>query len=115
MSAQVPPPYPGYTQQRTNGKAIASLVVALVSFFVCTLGGVLAVILGRSAKQEIRASQGVEGGEGLATAGEIVGWIEIGLTVLGVVVFFLVIAGLILLGNETKNVFCNISEGLGGA
>ena len=70
---------------RTNGKAIASLVLGIVGLtglpFVCSI---LAVIFGRSARREI-ATTG-EGGEGLATAGVVLGWIGIILVLLAVLV-----------------------------
>jgi hypothetical protein len=75
------------------------------------IAGIVAVVLGRQARGEIRRSGGMETGEGMATAGEIIGWVEIGLTFLLVPV---VIITLILLGNQTKNVLSNISSGLSG-
>ena len=69
----------------TNGKAIASLVLGIVGLtglpFVCSI---LAVIFGRSARREI-ATTG-EGGEGLATAGIVLGWVGIVLVLLAVLV-----------------------------
>lgn len=69
----------------TNGKAIASLVLGIVGLtglpFVCSI---LAVIFGRGARREIAATG--EGGEGLATAGIVLGWIGIFLVVAAVLV-----------------------------
>ncbi len=70
-----------------SGKAVASMIVSLVGFVVCLfLGQIIGLILGYSAKSEIRASQGRLTGEGFATAGIIIGWI-------GIVVDILIVAG----------------------
>jgi hypothetical protein len=116
-----PGAYPGGPPQvqKTNGLAIGALVTSigggiLSIFCYCTLAfipGIVAIILGRRAKAQIRASGGYETGEGLATAGEVIGWVEIGLSVLAIV-GVVAIVGLIMIGNQTRNVFCNISEGL---
>ena len=78
--------------QRTSGYAIASLVLGIAGFFVIPLiPSVLAVIFGKRAKDEIRANSSI-GGDGLATAGVVLGWIGIALCVLGVVVLLLILA-----------------------
>jgi hypothetical protein len=72
-----PPPYgpPAGTGQSTNGKAIASLILGIVSIVLCLgyLAGVPAIILGRMAKKEIDQGNGT--GDGLAQAGFITGLI----------------------------------------
>jgi hypothetical protein len=74
----------------TSGSAIASLVLGIAGFVgFPLLGAVLAIILGRKAKREIAAQPGL-GGQGLAQAGEVLGWIGIGFAVL--LVFMFVIA-----------------------
>jgi len=63
---------------KTNGLAVGSLVVSLVSvvFLLCYgVGGVMGAVgavLGHVAKHQIRARG--EGGSGMATAGIVVGW-----------------------------------------
>ena len=72
-------PYPGYpASTRTNGLAIASLVCSLAGVFTCVTAPV-GVVLDHVAKRQI--AQTGEGGEGMATAGLVVGYI---ITVLGV-------------------------------
>ena len=71
---QTPPPI----YQRTNGMAVASLVLGVLFCFVVT--GILAVIFGNVALNRIDASRGAEKGRGLAIAGIVLGWIGIGLT-----------------------------------
>jgi hypothetical protein len=85
--AQYPPPYApsGYQTASTNGLAIASLVLGLVGWMACGIGSVVAVVLGFVARSQIRASQGRQGGDGLALAGIILGFIAIGLVVLLIV------------------------------
>ena len=59
---------------RTNGMAVASLVLALLGFGI---GSILAVIFGYQAQREIDASGGMQTGRGLATAGIVIGWISL--------------------------------------
>jgi hypothetical protein len=56
---------------RTSGFAIASLVLSLV--WLGGLGSILAVVFGSKAKQHIRRSPGYLGGDGMATAGIVLG------------------------------------------
>jgi len=70
----------------TNGYAIASLVLSLVS--ACGIGSILAIVFGNMAKKEIAISG--EGGSGLAKAGVIIGWI--GLGIVGIYVAVVIIA-----------------------
>jgi hypothetical protein len=65
------PPLPA----RTNPKAIASLVISLVGWGFFGLGSVLAVGLGHRAKKEIRQKR--ESGDGLATAGLVLGYLSL--------------------------------------
>lgn len=81
------------TAQPTSSMAILSLIAGIlgVTFFPI-IGSVVAVITGPMAKKEIRESMGALGGEGLATAGMVLGWIGIGLTVVGLCIAGAVIA-----------------------
>jgi hypothetical protein len=64
--------------------AIASLVTGIGGLTVVPLlGSILAIILGYMARNELRQRSGQGTGEGLATAGIVLGWIGIGLAVLG--------------------------------
>ncbi len=80
-----PGAYPGYppATQQTSGMAIASLVLSILGI------GLLGVIFGHMALGEIKRSNGVIGGHGLAMAGLIIGYIEIGLGVLACLGFFI--------------------------
>jgi hypothetical protein len=76
---------------RTNGYAIASLVLGIVGPLI--VGHILAIVFGNRAKQEIEASNGQQTGTGFATAGIILGWVGIGLGVLFLLVFLGVFFG----------------------
>ncbi|MFY1597992.1 DUF4190 domain-containing protein [Micromonospora sp. WMMD737] len=88
--AAYPPPYPNYgyaPSLRTNGLAIAALVLALVGIGSC-ITAPIGAILGHVAQKQIRETG--EGGEGMAKAGIIVGWIVTGLYLL-VVLFYVAV------------------------
>ncbi|MGH9025008.1 MAG: DUF4190 domain-containing protein [Acidimicrobiia bacterium] len=90
-----PPPSPPPTggpvgqpyspQGGTNGLATAALICGIVGFF-CLIPAILALVFGYRARSQIDASGGERGGRGTATAGIVLGWIWIALTVLWVVV-----------------------------
>jgi len=71
-------PYQPVQARPTNGFAIASLVLGIVSFFCVGFlfpVPLLAVIFGHLALERITRSGGYEQGRGLAIAGAILGWI----------------------------------------
>jgi predicted RNA-binding Zn-ribbon protein involved in translation (DUF1610 family) len=72
-------------QSTTSGMAIASLVMGLLWMY--WLGSILAICLGYAARREIRNNAGRIEGEGMATAGIVLGWIGIGMLALIIVVF----------------------------
>ncbi|MCZ2837852.1 DUF4190 domain-containing protein [Modestobacter sp. VKM Ac-2985] len=85
-----PPPY-GYgypPPQRTNGLAIASMVLGIVWLY--WIGSILALVFGYVAKKQIRERG--EGGDGMATAGIVLGWVGIG--VLAIPLVLAIAAGL---------------------
>jgi uncharacterized protein DUF4190 len=92
-------PYAGPVVQptRTNGKAIASLVLSLV--WVVGLTSILAVIFGFIAKREIRDSRGAQSGDGLATAGIVIGFVGIA----GLVLFIVSVALLGSVATQNSN------------
>ena len=93
----VPPPSYGYAAPTppTSGKAITSLVLGIVGLvMMCGYGvgiipAIVAVVFGTIARKEVRASGGAIGGEGMATAGLVVGWIGVGLGILASVLLVL--------------------------
>lgn len=63
---------------RTNGKAIAAMVLGILSLLVPYVGfilGIIAIILGVSSKKDIRRTG--EAGQGMATAGFVTGIISV--------------------------------------
>ena len=87
-------PQPGYAVQRqSSSKATTALVLGIVGLVVCQLVGIAAIVVGNQAKQEIDASGGQLDGRGMAVAGVVIGWVAVGLMVLGLVFgLFVVIA-----------------------
>jgi len=87
MSVQIPPasaPGPQPAAASTSTMAIISLVAGILGLSLLPLlGSIIAVITGPIAKRDIAASGGAQSGEGLATAGAILGWVGIGLSVIG--------------------------------
>ena len=76
------PPAPYYGPARpTNGLAVASLVLGAVWLF--WIGSVLALVFGYVSRGQIRRSG--EGGDGLAIAGLVLGWVGVGFLALTVV------------------------------
>lgn len=92
-----PPPY---GPPPTNAKATASLVVgivALVLSWCCGFGvlGLVAVALGLRAKSEIRRTDGLQPGDGLATAGIALGVLAVLLGLVAVAAFVAVLGPLV--------------------
>jgi len=65
---------------RNNGTAVAALVCGIAGF-LCLIPGILGIILGFVAKGQIRQSNGTQRGDGMATAGIVLGCIWVALTV----------------------------------
>jgi hypothetical protein len=77
VNGPVRPPVP------TSTLAIISLVFGILGWsFFPTLGAIVAIITGHLAKNEIRKSNGALGGEGLAKAGLILGYLHIAIVLL---------------------------------
>ena len=81
---QYPSPYQGVPQPNST-TAIISLIAGILGLTAFPiLGSIVAVVTGHMAKGEIARSNGTIGGSGLATAGLIMGYIGLGLFVLGI-------------------------------
>jgi hypothetical protein len=65
--------------------AIASLVMGLLWMY--WIGSILAICLGYAARREIRNNAGRIEGQGMATAGIVLGWIGIGMLALVIALF----------------------------
>ena len=67
--------------------AVVSLIAGILGLTLFpTIGSIVALITGSMAKREIAQSGDTLGGDGLARAGIILGWIGIALTVFGLCV-----------------------------
>ena len=103
------PPYPGYqgyptpqygyanqmvSQQSASGRAITSLVLSVISIFLCALfTSVPGMILGKMEMNAIRQGQAPLAGEGIAKAGFYIGLVVTiiyGLVVLGYIFLFII-------------------------
>jgi len=85
------PPAPGYgypPAQTTSTKAVVALILSILSWVVCPIiPAIIALVLAKQSNDEIAASGGRVGGEGLNTASKIVSWINIGFYA-ALIVFF---------------------------
>ena len=113
-----------------NQMALASIISAVIAWVVgalgscallfvfpfvlpCTglvffIGSLVAVITGHAGRRQIRQSGGLQGGDGLALTGLVLGWI--GLVVNLLLLCFLVLGwiGLVALGPQIGDVFSDI-------
>lgn len=96
MTYQAPPPPPeggGYGQpaygapgpRGNNKKATWALVTGILGLLCCAPLGVVAIVLGRGAEQEIRVTG--EGGAGMAKAGFILGIVALVLFAIQIFLF----------------------------
>jgi hypothetical protein len=69
---------------QTSTLAIVSVIAGVLSWFVFPIiGAIVAVVTGHMAKNEIRQQPGSLSGDGLATAGLILGYLHLVLVALG--------------------------------
>lgn len=83
-------------QTKTNGFAIASLVLGIV--WIYGVGSILALIFGYIAKGSIDRSNGRETGRGMAIAGIVLGWIGV-----AGVILLIILAAVVLNNNDFSN------------
>jgi len=70
----------------TSGLAIAALVTGL--FFWCfVIPGIVSVVLGNLALEQIAHSGGATRGRGMAIAGIVLGWVGIGILGIGLLIW----------------------------
>ncbi|WP_052676770.1 DUF4190 domain-containing protein [Microbacterium trichothecenolyticum] len=90
---------PGYgygAPAKTNTLAIVSLIASISAFVILPfIGSVVGVITGHMSLNQLKTSG--EQGRGMALAGTIVGWVGLGLAILGTIaaiLFFSFLAGM---------------------
>ncbi len=95
-----PPPVQAAPSPATNTLAVVSLIAGIVSWVLMPfVAGLVAIVCGHMARGEIKRSGGTQEGDGLAIAGLVLGWINVGLCVLTVAAIVLFFGGLaVLLG-----------------
>ena len=99
---------PSHTTQTSN-LAVVSLVAGILTWILIpVLGAIVAIVTGHMAKRDIRQSQGYLEGNGMATAGLVLGYIQI----IVMVISICIITILVLLGPSIGDVFSNISDGI---
>ena len=79
--------------------AIVSLIAGILGFFgLPIIGSIVAIWAGYTARQETRAVPPRASGDGMATAGIVMGWIQVGLAVVAIccfVAYFVFVIGLV--------------------
>ena len=96
-------------EPQNSGLAIGSLIAGIAGLFILPIaGGIVGLILGYMAKKQIRESGGTLKGGGMATAGVILGWIEVALPVLAICVIVI----LALMGPAIGDIFSSIVTGM---
>lgn len=87
MGSSFTTPPPVTSDAPTSGKAIASLVCGIFTFFLPA--SIAAIILGHMAHSEIRKSAGRIGGQGIATTGLVLGYLGI-----AIIPFIMIVAAI---------------------
>lgn len=72
----------------SSNMALVSLIMGILGWLVLPIiGSVLAVVFGHAALGEIDRSEGQIGGRGMAQVGLVLGYVALGLSVLGIILF----------------------------
>jgi hypothetical protein len=83
----------------TNRLAVISLVSGILSWFLFpVIGALVAIVTGHMARREIKNSFGTQSGDGLAIAGLIIGYINLVLSCVSLLVVVLIFGGAFGLG-----------------
>ena len=97
------PDPPAEASAPTSTLSLTSLMMGILGWiFLPMVGGIIAIITGHLAKREIRQSDGLLGGNGLATAGLVLGYANLVVGLCGCLVLLLfpaLLAGVWAIGN----------------
>ena len=86
MSYQ-PPAGPPPSAPPNNQLAVGAIIASAIGL-LCGIGSIIGIVLGVVAKNQIKASNGTQGGDNLATIGIVLGAVGIVLNILWRVRFF---------------------------
>ena len=99
MNQQNDPQNMNYNVLPSSTLAIVSLVAGIVGFVAMPIiGSIVAIWAGYAARNETRSVPPKASGDGMATAGIVMGWIQIGLAVVGLccmLAYFVFVVGAI--------------------
>jgi hypothetical protein len=100
------PNIPYQPVQRDSSAAIVSLIMGILAYFVLPIiGALVAIITGHIGISEINNSNGMVKGKGMATAGLVLGYVQLGILVLFVLF-------LVLLAPTMGSVFSDINSNM---
>jgi hypothetical protein len=85
---------------------------SLCTGIVFLIGSIAAVVTGHIGRSQIKQGGNLEGGEGMALTGLILGWVGVAINLILLCLFILGIFGLVLMGPEIGNVFSDIIRDL---
>ncbi len=104
MNQQNDPQNMNYNVLPTSTLAIVSLVAGILGFTVFPIvATIVAIITGYMARKETRSVPPTAGGDGLATAGIIMGYVQIGLFIIGIccfIIYFIFVAGMVITNQQ---------------
>ena len=84
MNQQNLPQYTNYGVLPSSTLATVSLIAGILGFIMLpVIGSVVALWTGYAARKETRAIPPTASGDGMATAGIVMGWIQMGLVIIG--------------------------------
>ena len=90
MNQQNLPQNTNYTILPTSTLATVSLIAGILGFIMLpVIGSIVALWAGYAARKETRTIPPIASGDGMATAGIVMGWIQLGLAVVGLCCFIL--------------------------
>ena len=99
MNQQNEPQNMNYNVLPTSTLAIVSLVAGILGFTIFpVVATIVAIITGHMARKETRSVPPTAAGDGLATAGIIMGYVQIGLFIVGAccfIAYFVFVAGFV--------------------
>ena len=84
--------------RQTGSTATVSLIFGILSWCLLPIiGAIVAIVAGHMARGEIRRSNGMLDGDGMAVIGIVLGWVHLALIVAAIMMFVLFFGGLAIL------------------